>query len=92
MAVENGLERIGDVGDGINVIEFARRDDGREQRPIFGPDFVSGEQRVLARKSHWSDGVFDRVRIQFKAAVLQEPGKAGPVAQGVADVASQRGA
>ena len=52
MAFENGLERFGDVGDGINVAEFARRDDGREQRPIFGLDLVSGEQCILARKSH----------------------------------------
>ena len=51
MAFENGLERFGDVGDGINVAEFARRDDGREQRPIFGLDLVSGEQCILARKS-----------------------------------------
>jgi len=91
MAVEDGMKRFGDVGDGINVVEFARRDDGREQRPIFGPDLVSGEQRILARKSHWSDGGLDRVRIQFMSGILQEPGKAGPVAQGVADVASQRG-
>ena len=90
-AAHCGGIRFGDVGDGINVAEFARRDDGREQRPIFGLDLVSGEQCILARKSHGSDGVLDRVRIQFKAAVFQEPGKAGPVAQGVADVASQRG-
>ena len=42
MAVEDGLKRFGDVGDGIDVIEFARRGDGREQRPIFGPDLGAG--------------------------------------------------
>ena len=71
MAIENGLQCLGDVGDGVNVVQFARRDDGREQRPVFGADLVSGEQRILARKSHWPDGVFDGVRIQFEAAVLQ---------------------
>ena len=91
MAVEDDLKRFGDAGDGIDVVEFARRDDRGEQRPIFGPDLVSGEQRILACQSHGSDGVLDRVRIQFKAAVLQEPGKAGPVAEGVADVGGQGG-
>ena len=90
MALENGFQCFGCVGDWVNVVQFARRDDRREQGPIFGPDLASGEQRILARKSHWSDGVFNRVGIQFKAAVLQEPGKAGPVAQRVTDVASQR--
>ena len=51
MAFENGFQCFGDVGDGINVIQFARRDDRREEGPILGADLVSNEQRVLARKS-----------------------------------------
>lgn len=50
MAVENGFQRFGDVGNGIDVVQFARRDDGREQRPVFGADFVADKRRFKAFK------------------------------------------
>jgi hypothetical protein len=43
MAVQNGMQCFRDIGDWVDVIELTRRDDRREQRPIFGTDLMSGE-------------------------------------------------
>jgi hypothetical protein len=42
MALENGFQCFGDVGDWVNVVEFTGRDDRREERPIFGADLGAG--------------------------------------------------
>lgn len=42
MSVENGSQSFGDVGDGVNVVQLARRDDGGEQL-VLSADLMSGE-------------------------------------------------
>ena len=89
MAVDDCLQRLRDIGDGIDIIYFAGRDDRCEQRPVLRADFMAGEQGVFPCQSHRSDGVFDRVRIQFKTTILQESREAAPMAERIADIAGE---
>ncbi len=91
MAVDQRLERIGQVADRIDVARLAIGDEAGEQRPVFRADLVSGKECILPSKSNFSDLVFDRVGVQFQAAVPQEPRQAGPVRQGIAYVFGQLG-
>src|SRR3546814_12642019 len=78
-----------DVGDGIDAVQLAGGDDGGEERPVLCADLVTGEQGVLARQGDGTDRVLDRIGVEFEAAVLEEPGEARPVAEGIADVAGE---
>ena len=82
MSIEDGFERRGNVGDGIDVAQLAGRDDGGKQRPIFRSDLMTGEERILPCQSHGSDGVFNRVGVELEPAVIEEPGEAIPVSKG----------
>ncbi|MER9474790.1 hypothetical protein [Mesorhizobium sp. M0520] len=46
MAVDDGVEGFGEVGDRVDVVEPAGGDGG-EQRPIFVPDFVTCKQGIF---------------------------------------------
>jgi hypothetical protein len=50
MAGDDRLERLGDVGDGVHVVELAGGNDRRKQGPIFGPDLMTGEERIFLVK------------------------------------------
>lgn len=55
MTGDHGFKRFGDIGDGVYIVELAGGHDGGEQGPFFGPDFMTGEERVfsaLARPLH----------------------------------------
>src|SRR3546814_11157409 len=52
MAVDDGGEGVGDVGDGIDAVQLAGGDDGGEERPVLGPALMTGEQGDLARQGH----------------------------------------
>ena len=73
MAFEQRLERILQVADWVDVAHLAIGDETGEQCPVFRSDLVTGEECVFARKGNFSDLIFDRVGVQLKAAVLQEP-------------------
>src|SRR3546814_12345296 len=92
MSVYDGGEGVGDVGDGIDSVQLAGGDDGGEERPVLGPDLMTGEQGVLARQGDRADGVLDRIGVEFETAVFEESGETRPVAEGIADVAGQGGA
>jgi hypothetical protein len=47
MTGDDGFQRLGDVGDGVYIVELAGGHDGRKQRPVFGPDFRTGEERFF---------------------------------------------
>jgi hypothetical protein len=48
VTVEDGRERLGDVCDWIDVVQFAGGHDGRKQCPIFGTNLMTGEERVFS--------------------------------------------
>jgi hypothetical protein len=50
MAVDDRLERFGDVGRRVDVVELAGGDDRCQQSPVFCPDFMTGEES--ARMNH----------------------------------------
>ena len=46
--VEDGTEGFSDVIDRIGIVQLAGCHDGGEERPVFGADFVTGEQGVFS--------------------------------------------
>ena len=66
MPVEDGAEGFSDIGDRIDIVQLAGGDDGGEERPVLGADFVTGEQSVFSRQGHRADGVFDRVCVELE--------------------------
>lgn len=67
MAVDDRLECFGDVGGRVDVVELAGGDERGEQGPIFSPDLMPGEQRILSGQADWPDGILDGVGVELKA-------------------------
>jgi hypothetical protein len=74
MTGDDGFERFGDVGDGVHIVELAGGHDGREQGPVVGPDFMTGEERVFSGQAHRPDGVLDRIGVELETPVFEEAG------------------
>src|SRR3546814_16052616 len=53
---------------------------------------ASGEQMVFPAECHRTDGAFDRIGVEFDAAVVEEAGQAGPPSERIADGVGQRAA
>ncbi|MET4121832.1 hypothetical protein ABIB85_008287 [Bradyrhizobium sp. JR1.5] len=70
MAVDDRLACFGDVGGRVDVVELAGRDDRREQDPVFGADFMAGEERIFSGQADWPEGVLDRIRVKLEAPVF----------------------
>ena len=72
MAVDDRLERFGDVGSRVDVVELAGGNDRREQGPVFCPDFMTSEERIFPGQANWPDGVLDRVGVELEAPVFEK--------------------
>ena len=48
MTVQDGLQGLGDVGGRIDVVQLVGCDDGGQEGPVLGADFMTGEQCVLS--------------------------------------------
>jgi len=53
---------------------------------------VPREQMALASEGDGTDGAFDRISVEFDAAVVQEPGQGLPMAERIADRLGERAA
>ena len=51
MAVEQRLERLGQVADRIDITHLTIGNEAGEQCPVFRSNLVTGEEGVLTRKS-----------------------------------------
>ena len=89
MSVDDSVEGFGEVGNGIDVVEPAGGHDGREQRPIFGSDFMASKQSIFSGQAYWPDGVFDRVGVEFEPPVVEEAGEPFPMSKTITDVFGQ---
>lgn len=72
MASDDRLECLGDVGDGVHVVELAGGNDRRTQSPIVGPDLITGEERIFSGQADRPDRIFDRIRVELEPPVIEE--------------------
>ena len=85
IAIGHTLEDIGEVGVGLDAVQFCRFDQRAEDRPAVCSAIAAGEQMVLASERDGPDRALDRVGIKLDAAIVEESGEAFPAAEGVAD-------
>ena len=53
---------------------------------------MAGKQRILSGQADRPDGVFDRVGVEFEAAVIEEAREPVPMSEAITDVFGQLGA
>ena len=72
MPVDHAREHIAQVGVGFDAVEFAGFDQRTDDRPPVTATVASGKEMVLPPERHRADRAFDRIGIEFNAAVMQE--------------------
>jgi hypothetical protein len=85
MPVDDPGQDIGEIGERIDVVDLTGLDQGRDISPMFGATVGSGKQRVLATELDAADRSFDRVVVEFDAAVIDEARQPPPARERVAD-------
>jgi len=58
--------------------------------PVFGPDFMSGEESVFPGQADWPDGVLDRVGVELETSVFEEARQPLPMIERIADILGER--
>ena len=91
VAVDDGPEGLRQVGMGLDGVEFARFDQGRDGCPVCGTRIVAREESVLAVQGDGADGALDGIVINLDPAVGEEEAKASPVFCDVFQRLAQRG-
>lgn len=90
VASDDRLECLGDVGGGVDVVELAGGNDRRKQSPIFGPDLMTGEERIFSGQADRPDRVFNRIGVELETPVIEEARQSRPMIECVADVFGER--
>lgn len=90
MAVHDRLKRLGDVGNGVHVVDLAGGNDRRKQGPIFGPDLMTAEERVFFWSNRSAGSLFDRIGVELETPVIEEARQSPPMIERAADVLSER--
>ena len=78
------------IGDGVHVVELAGGNDRRKQGPIFGPDLMTGEERIFSGQADRPDRIFDRIGVELETPFIEEAGQSRPMIERVADVLGER--
>ena len=72
MAIDDAGDDVGEVAVGLDVDQFAGRDQRGDDGPMFGTAVRAGEQGVLAGQGKRPDGALDDVVVDLDAAVVEE--------------------
>jgi hypothetical protein len=75
------VEDVGEISLGIDVVQFAGLNEGREDRPMLAAAIGAGEQWILSIKGERTNGAFDDVGIDLDASVLDESAEPLPSAK-----------
>src|SRR5690606_33712134 len=90
MACGDGFECVAQVGVGIDAVQLAGLDQGRDPGPAGAAFVVTAKECVLPIQGERTDEVFDRVVVHLDTPVLEEHPQAVPVVGYVADRAAPR--
>src|SRR3954469_8053183 len=86
---DHPLEHIGQIGVRVEVVQLRRVDQTGQDRPRPGSALTPSEECILPAQCNRPHGPFNRVRVHLDAAVLQEYGETGPVAEHILDRLNQ---
>lgn len=79
MAVDDGGECCGQIGQGIDGVEFASLDERGNGYPVLGPCIMPRKERVLGIECNWPDGSLDAAVVNLDATVGEEELQTIPV-------------
>ena len=72
MTATDCLEGFHQVCLWIDPVEFRSLDQRGDDAPVFGSCIMAGEERVFPIEGDRADRAFDRIIVQFYAAILEE--------------------
>jgi hypothetical protein len=68
----NGCQDGGQIAVGLNPIEFAGLDQGRDDGPVLCACVMTCEECVFAVEGNGADRALDRIAVDFDAAIFKE--------------------
>ena len=93
MSVDHALEHVYEIGVGLDVVELGRfQSANRAISPSLAAAVAAGKEMIFAAERNRSDRAFDRVGVEFDAAVMQEARQTLPTRERVADRFGKRAA
>src|SRR5216684_4025458 len=92
MPLDHALEDVLEIGVRLYAVELRRGDEGADDSPTATTAVGAGEQMVLAPEGDGPDGAFDRIVVEFDAAVVEEAAERRPARKRVADRLSESAA
>jgi hypothetical protein len=91
MSIDHAGEHVMEIGVGLDVVKFAGLNQGTENCPSMTSAVAAREEMIFSSENDRSDRTFDRVRVKFYAAIVEESGKRWPAGDGVAYGIRDRG-
>ena len=76
--IRQPVQKIGDIGLGIEVAELCGLDDGHDGGSVFGAAVGACEGPVASSDDQGPDGAFSGVVIDGDGRIVQEPGEGIP--------------
>ena len=64
---------------GLDPVEFACLDQGRDDGPVLCASIMSRKERVFAVESDGSDGALDGIVVEFDTSVVEEQDQPVPI-------------
>ena len=92
MPVRHALERVLEIGEGLDVVELGGGDEGADRGPAVGAAVGSGKQVIFAAERDRPDRALNSVGIKFDASVIEEATKSVPAGQRITDRISKAAA
>ena len=83
--IDEAGEHVGELGLGVDAVEFAGLDQRSEDSPVFGAVVMAGEEGILSGQRLGTHGTFDDVGVELDAAVVEEADEPVPMVEAVAD-------
>jgi hypothetical protein len=56
---------------------------------MFGSDLMAGEQGIFSGQADRSDGIFDRIGVEFETTVIKEASEPLPMSEAITDILGQ---
>src|SRR6266850_6838963 len=90
MTVGHTLQDVSKPGKGLDVVELCGGDEGADGCPSDAAAVRACEQMVFAPERNGPDGAFDRIVVEFDAAVREESGECGPARERITNGLGER--